>query len=151
MCQGTRRFVHLYVTIGEQQTNKTKAGSKRMSTERWNYAGITQPGYTGILVHSFWTDITAHEPTNANMVWSFAWLMCSCAHVSDQVPHARCNRKPRHNRHCRPNDEGHRCHGGKRQKDVVWLMLYDLSFKRFCISVYREVSGRFQRNKAPNI
>ena len=42
---------------------------------------------------------------NAYMVCSFAWLMCSCVHASDQVPHARCNRKPRHSRHCRPNNQ----------------------------------------------
>ena len=38
--QGTCCFAHLYVTIGEQKTNKTIAESKRMSAERWNYARI---------------------------------------------------------------------------------------------------------------
>ena len=51
--QGTCCFAHLYVTIGEQQTNKTIAGSKRMSAERWNYARIMQPRGTGIFINSF--------------------------------------------------------------------------------------------------
>ena len=47
-----------------------------MSIERWNYARITQPCDIWILVHSSWTDVTAHATMTAYMVWFDSRLIC---------------------------------------------------------------------------
>ena len=60
-------------------------------------------------------NMTTHASMNAYMVCSFVCLMCTRVQASGHMPCARCNRKPRHSGHRRPNDQGHRCHCEKRQ------------------------------------
>ena len=63
------------------------------------------------------TAMTKRTPHVADIqiVCSFVCLMCTRVQASGLMPCARWNRKPRHSRHRRPNDQGHRCHCEKRQ------------------------------------